>query len=54
MNTNCGEELVLAAAALAIQLSKGLTVEQTETLAVFFTSLANNLALIANQCQDKQ
>ena len=49
MTQSCGDNLVLAAAALAIQASKGLTPDQIATLAAFFTSFADNLALIAGQ-----
>ena len=49
MTQSCGDSLVLAAAALAIQVSKGLSPAQTATLAAFFTSFADNLSLIAGQ-----
>ena len=53
MDSNCCEGPVLASAALAIQLSRGLSAEDTAKLGLFFTSLGDNLALIAGQCTQK-
>jgi hypothetical protein len=44
-----GEALVVTAALLAIQVGQGRTAEQLELLAAFFTSFADNLALLAGQ-----
>ena len=41
------DALVLLAALSSVQLSKGLTAEQVGLLAAFFTSLGDNLALLA-------
>jgi hypothetical protein len=47
---NCGgtgDCLVLAAAALAIQVARGHTVEDIELLSALFTAIGANLTLIA-------
>ena len=42
-----GDTIVLAAAAAAIQISRGKSVEDLGLMSAFFGSLASNLALIA-------
>lgn len=47
-----GDCLVLLAAALAVQIAQGRTLEDIETLSAFFASLSDNLALIAVKFPD--
>jgi len=52
MSSSCyyggsGDCLVLAAAALSMDIARGRTVEEIELMAAFFTILGDNLALIA-------
>ena len=44
-----GCELIYLSGSLAIALSQDLTQDEIATLAAFFTSLGDNLALIATQ-----
>lgn len=44
-----GGALVTTAAALSLAIAQGRSAEQLELLALFFTSLADNLALYAGQ-----
>jgi len=50
-----GDDLVLAAAAIAITISKGLSADDTNDLANLFSAIGNNLNLIASkkeECED--
>lgn len=49
-----GGALVTAAAILALQVAQGRTEEQVNVLAIFFTVLGDNLALIAGQMPPDQ
>lgn len=44
-----GESLVVTAALLAVQVGQGRSAQQLAVLAAFFTSFADNLALLAGQ-----
>ena len=50
---NSCETTVLAAAALAVQIARTLTQEETAALGLFFTSLGDNLSLLSNECRNK-
>jgi hypothetical protein len=47
--SNSGGALVTTAALLSLAIAKGRSVEQITLLALFFTALADNLALYADQ-----
>ncbi|MCD8334988.1 MAG: hypothetical protein LUC35_06575 [Clostridiales bacterium] len=49
MEEMSGDALVVTAALLAVQVAQGRSAQQLEVLAAFFTSFADNLALLAGQ-----
>ena len=44
-----GESLILLAATTAIDMAKGLSIDELNVLSCFFNALADNLCLIAAQ-----
>ena len=52
-NPCLSEGLVTSAAALAIAISKGHTAKELETLGAFFTTLGDNLILMALQAPEE-
>ncbi|WP_283608839.1 DUF6774 domain-containing protein [Faecalispora anaeroviscerum] len=49
---NPGDDLVLAAATIAISISKGKSATEVNILAVLFSAIADNLAIIAAKQQE--
>lgn len=47
-----GDDLVLAAAAIAITISKGLSADDTNMLADLFSAIGSNLSIIAAKKED--
>lgn len=47
-----GDDLVLAAAAIAITIAKGLSANDTNDLANLFSAIGNNLSIIASKKED--
>lgn len=49
-----GCELIFLASSFALALSQGLSCDDINLLSLFLSSVADNLAILANQCSENE